>query len=392
MTKSSSDINASVRSSVVRVALLASILILALTIYSASYASPAHADPRGEPPAPEALPSYVAHGRPSTYAAVGDSYTSGYGLQPKVKSQPNSWPAIGCGQATVNFPRLVAADFGARYPGPTLEIKDASCRGVTTDQLLATDPITGNLPQLDAVNNVDNPVTPAVEKKTDLVTISLGINDINLIGLMNNCAAFLEDPPPPPSAPPANTNDPCNDFDSEYQTNRFFPSPEALDSLADEVAWNIADVRTKVPEARILVVGYQPIMPTISKEAADAQPVPTYLCPDVTLDNGTTENSLKIRSGDMAEYRKIEERLNGILKGQAERYGGIWPVDRGVRFVDILGDPYSAGHDVCKPQGTRWIEPRRGYVGLKSVLMHPNAAGHQNARRVIQHFIPKSIW
>ncbi|MBJ7459297.1 MAG: SGNH/GDSL hydrolase family protein [Thermoleophilaceae bacterium] len=383
MTTTAPDLNPTSGRHLVRTALLISIFSLALSLSAVVFAPLAKADPRGAPPAVESLPTYLPHGRPSTFTSIGDSYTAGLGIKDKVGSGSNPWASLYCGQSTNNFPRLVGADFGTRYPGPPVTVKDASCKSVTTDQLLAPDPTTGNQPQLDAVA-ADDPLTPTVDETTDLVTISLGINDIGLIGHMNRCAKYMEDLT---KTPPA-TNQPCKDLDTN---NYYFPSQATIDALADEVAWNIADVRTKAPGARILVVGYQPVMPTITLAEAELQPVPTYLCPDATV-KGVTRNTLKIRSGDMAEYRRLEVELNNILRDQAVRYGGVFPVDRGVRFVDILGEQYSAGHDVCKPQGTRWIEPRFGYDGASSIAMHPNAAGHQNARRVIQHFIPKSIW
>ena len=80
---------------------------------------------------------------PSSYVALGDSYTSGPGIPGQI---PESG---GCGRSDHNYPHLVAA---------ALEIDrftDVSCGSATTDHMAQAQPLPGGLtngPQLDALS------------------------------------------------------------------------------------------------------------------------------------------------------------------------------------------------------------------------------------------------
>lgn len=75
---------------------------------------------------------------------------------------------------------------------------------------------------------------------------------------------------------------------------------------------------------------------------------------------------------DTAFLDRLEVELNTMLKTQAQLAG--------VEFVDTYGP--SVGHDSCKSQSTRWVEPYTNPVG--ALRLHPNAKGHQQAAKAVR--------
>lgn len=327
----------------------------------------AAADPRGTPPPASALPAYQPHGRPAKLVALGDSFTGGLGVFPTILPAANPWAPIGCGQSELSFPRLVASDFGSRYPGEPVQLTDASCKSALTEHVSTTQVATGNRPQLEAVPT-DLSET-SVDESASVVLLSLGINDTGLVALIAACANYTT------------TNDAnLGSITNPCTANGMFAIDPLLSDVARNIAWNIVDIRRKAPGARIIVVGYLPIMPSLTTASGSA----LYPC----------RNSLAVRSGDVVELHKLERRLNAIMRVQAERYGGLPGTDstRGVQFADPRTQPGVEGHDLCRAPDVRWVEPRTGYVGPSSIRLHPNAAGHEFMRRVVQRHIPKSVW
>ena len=161
-------------------------------------------EPASVPPTASASPPAPF----TTYAAIGDSYTSGAGIAGS--------PTSGCRRAPGAYPALVAADLGVR-------LSDASCSGARTEHVTQpqpTDDGTANPPQLDAV-------APG----TDLVTVSLGFND----------AGFLR-----------NLVKPGRD------RSRSITRVPAIGARVEAV---VRQVQQRAPQARVLLVGYPQLAP-----------------------------------------------------------------------------------------------------------------------------------
>ena len=145
---------------------------------------------------------------PTTYAAIGDSYTSGAGTAGS--------PTSGCRRSPGAYPALVAAGLDA-------QLTDASCSGARTEHVSSpqqTDDGSANPPQLDAV-------APG----TDLVTVSLGFNDS---GFLRNLVK--------PGREPA----------------RSITTVPAIGARVESV---VRLVQQRAPQARVLVVGYPQLAP-----------------------------------------------------------------------------------------------------------------------------------
>lgn len=127
--------------------------------------------PATDTPAAATTPTAAATPRAATtlhgtYVALGDSYTAGLGV-------PSPTGAVaGCGQSTSSYPYLAARSL-------RLDLTDMSCSSATIADMTAAQP-TGagtNPAQLSALSS-----------GTALVTVSIGGNDIGIIGIVTKCA------------------------------------------------------------------------------------------------------------------------------------------------------------------------------------------------------------
>ncbi|MFF9078629.1 SGNH/GDSL hydrolase family protein [Streptomyces rubiginosohelvolus] len=105
-----------------------------------------------------------------------------------------------------------------------------------------------------------------------------------------------------------------------------------------------ANPQFDAPQARVLVVGYPAIVP----------------------DDGTScRATVPLAEGDFAWFRDKQKQLNSVLASEAGNGRDT--------YVDAYAP--SVGHDACKPQGVRWIEPEQT---AEAAGFHPNAAGHRS--------------
>jgi lysophospholipase L1-like esterase len=158
------------------------------------------------------------------YVALGDSYTSGVGLEPYVDSA--------CTRSDQGYPNLVTTALHIPH------LVDVSCAGASSKNLLQmqTTPTGTNAPQLDAVT-----------KDTDLVTLGLGLNDSGLsYALLYLCM-------------PVNgaTTPACATYLSRPQS--FLDA--AVRALGETVAADLNAIRKRAPKARVVLVGYPHFLP-----------------------------------------------------------------------------------------------------------------------------------
>ncbi len=246
-----------------------------------------------------------------TYAALGDSYTSGPGINPVDSSAPS-----GCGRSAANYPHLVATRLGLR-------LDDRSCAGAKTENVTTTSQFAGQPPQISALTGA-----------TKVATLSIGGNDNNTFrDVVTACIAA-------DSLTPIGT--PCKDrYGSTFV--------ETIRADAPVIGAAIAKVRQKAPGAKVFVVGYPDILP----HGSGCYP------------------QVPITTGDVAYVDGIERELNTVLRTQAQANGAV--------FVDTYTP--SIGHDACKPESTRWVEPL--ISGSSASSLHPNAAGMRATADVV---------
>jgi lysophospholipase L1-like esterase len=266
-------------------ALLAALLVVALPAPGTASAAPSYAN----------------------YVALGDSYASGPFI-PHQRTDP-----LGCFRSTRNYAALVADRLGAR-------LTDVTCGGATTEDMTAPqDVLLGpNPPQLDALR-----------PDTDLVTITIGGNDIGFADIILTCAADSALNP---------LGNPCT---RRYTAGGTDELAARIQALGPRLAAVLQGIAQRAPQAHVVVVGYLRILP------------PAHGCWPV----------VPISVGDVPYLDATQRRLNAELGARAAAAGAA--------FVDPY--PASRGRDVCQLPGVKWVE---GLLPTAPAFpVHPNAAG-----------------
>ncbi len=161
----------------------------------------------------------------TSYVAIGDSYTSGPGIEPYAPSAPPK-----CGQSERNYPHLVAKALN-------LSLTDVSCGGATTSD------------ETESQFEGQPPQDEALSESTEVVTIGMGGNDHGLFGkLLEGCTVLdvLEKAENPAA---------CKKGFSAFVKKTF-----AEDKPEQEAA--LQHIKALAPHAKVFVVGYPEIVDT----------------------------------------------------------------------------------------------------------------------------------
>jgi lysophospholipase L1-like esterase len=258
---------------------------------------------------------------PATAAAAGSPYVA-LGDSFTAGSgvlPPAAGAPLDCTQSARNYPHLTAQALG-------LSLIDRSCGGAQTKDMTASQ-FPDQPPQFDALN-----------ASTRVVTLGIGGNDNNLfISAIALCGAT-------DAADVANIGAPCKQTFGDY-----FNRQIAAD--APNIAQALQQLRARAPAARVFVVGY----------------------PDILPQSGNCYLRLPLTTGDVAYLDGVERNLNAMLRTQAAANGAT--------FIDTYDN--SIGHDACKPESVRWVEPLLPGGGALAPV-HPNAAGEAATAGVVQ--------
>lgn len=244
------------------------------------------------------------------YVALGDSYASGPGI-PAQRADP-----AGCQRSTHNYPAFLARALGIG------DYTDVSCGGARTDNMTAPQPVWPgpNPAQFDALR-----------PDTNLVTVTIGGNDINIGDLWLTCARLGSTDP---------LGNPCQRHITASGTD---PYAQRIATVAPKIARVLEGIRQRSPQARVLVVGYLRVLPS----AVGCYPV------------------LPIARGDVPYVDGVEQELTAMLARQANDHGAV--------FVDSY--THSLGHDACRQPGVNWVEGTTPTSAASP--FHPNALGMQ---------------
>lgn len=267
-----------------------------LVAAAALVASACAADPAPPaPPAPLSGPSYVA---------MGDSAAAA----PLVPSQA---APTGCLKSTNNYPSVLARSLGA------VSFTDVTCSGAQTEDLLSRSQVTRSGPV--------PPQVDAVRPDTELVTITIGGNDVDLSTNAAQCRrASLDVPPCSPA----------------FVVGGVDTVSRAIDDSAAGWGQLIDAVRAKAPAARVVLVGYG-----------------TFIRPQ-----GCFPAEL-INPVDAAYFQSKLDELGDRQRQLA--------AEKGIDYFDPR--PLSAGHDMCAPPAERYFE---GFVPANPAApLHPNGNG-----------------
>lgn len=252
------------------------------------------------------------------YVALGDSYTSA----PLVPN-PTGSPAL-CLRSTHNYPRDVRA---AIAPS---SFTDASCSGATTVDMTQSQSLgagESNPAQFSALGAGDA-----------LVTVGIGGNDANLIGVAEECVALDTLWP---------FGDRCK---AHYQSGGVDTEVQKIDSVQPLVAAVIQGIHARAPRAKVLVVGYPDGLP---QNGSNCYPIVPF------------------SDADVSWFNSLEIDLNAVLASAA--------AGNAATYVNTFSS--SIGHDACAGSGA-WVN---GLVPTSAAYpLHPNAAGESNMARQVE--------
>jgi lysophospholipase L1-like esterase len=258
-------------------------------------------------PTPAQSPAQAPVAAPGTgprYVAMGDSAAAA----PLVPQQ--AAPA-GCLKSTNDYPSVLARHIGAA------SFVDVTCSGARTEDLISR-----------AQPTRSGPVPPqldAVAPDTELVTVTIGGNDIDLASNAAKCRRTSLDEPP------------CS---PDFMVDGVDRISQAIDADAGQWSALLAAIRAKAPEARVILVGYG-----------------TYIRPAGCFP------VQPINPVDAAYFQaKIDE-----LDDRLQRVAAAHDVD----FYDTR--PMSVGHDMCAAPQDRYVE---GFAPAQPAApLHPNGTG-----------------
>jgi lysophospholipase L1-like esterase len=235
---------------------------------------------------------------------MGSSFAAGPGILPEEAGGPPK-----CERSTANYANLVAEQIGT-------DLTDASCSGATTADILADDQ-DGQPPQIDAVR-----------PGTQLVTVTIGGNDVDYFGSLSAYS--------------------CRDGGGRTcHAVNVGAIEHALSMLTRRLENVVRAIRARAPEARVLLVNYFTVLPGRGA------------CAGVPL-NGRHLALERALAADLAGDTAVAARASGAT------------------LVDLA--KASAPHNACSAQP--WVNtytPRPG-----DWPYHPNTAGMAGAARLIE--------
>ena len=242
------------------------------------------------------------------YTALGDSFAAG----PLI---PSPVGPLGCLKSSNNYGRI------AQRTLAFAEFRDATCSGAQTEDMFAAQDVSPggpNPPQLDSLSG-----------ETELVTLTIGGNDIGFSDLAQDCVAVWP------------FGSPCRDRytrGGDEISRRIELTRPKVDAVLDAIRARSSE------HAEILVVNYSAIVPHSGNGCWPRMP---------------------ITPADVRWLRSKHEELNAMLAQQA--------LANDAALVDVYGA--SHGRSACAGSGTRWVEP---YIpGNAAAPLHPNLRGMQ---------------
>ncbi len=245
-------------------------------------------------------PREAAAGPALRYVALGDSFTAAPGL-------PGS--SLPCLRSEENYPALVAEALG---DARRVSLEDRSCIGADTSSLSSVQQLGGG--------RVPSQVE-ALDRRTDLVTLSMGGNDDGFfLRLLTGCLGLS-----------GSAEVPCE------ATSLV----EGLDGVRQRLVDAVADVRRLAPRAQVVLVGYPLIVP----------------------EQGTCPG-LPEEAADREVARQANQALVDTVAAAA--------ADAGATYVDVARA--SRGHDLCSDDP--WVNGT-GSDPSGAIPFHPLPAGQQ---------------
>jgi lysophospholipase L1-like esterase len=283
-----------------------------------------------------------------TYLALGDSYSSGEGLEPFLPGAE-----LGCNRSPFAYPLLLRFETEAN-PSSRIPTVFRACSGAVTTDI--HDGIVGG-----AAAQTAQPIDTTVT----LVTITIGGNNVRFSDIVAQCmlrdacqdATYQQ--PSPILARPGITYPATADFGTWAE--------EAIEKhLVPQLAIVYDGLRAKYPEARIVVIGYPYLFPT------GGAPLNPFRADCMLVLN-------RVDEAERDALKALGQKLNDALFTQA--------YDSGVEYVSP--EYVWQGHEPCGSDGgyTNAILPVLKLKAISGGSFHPNVPGQQALARLVACYL-----
>lgn len=256
----------------------------------------------------------------SEYVALGDSFAAGPLIAPQEAGDP-------CFRSKRNYAHLLARALRVTT------FRDVTCSSATTDNILTT-PQKPSLPW-----NKRKAAVPiqlaALTRRTTLVTVTIGANDIGLAGLARTCINIL----------PLPLGKSCRATQTAGGVDR---GAARIDSVAPKIAATLDAIHRAAPRARVLITSYA----------------------DYVQHDGC------VRLQPM--YPADANYLQGLVVRLGELTRRVAAAHR-AEYVDFIGP--GQGHDGCQT-GRNWANILHIH-GMGGMPLHPTTLGEANFARIL---------
>ncbi|MCZ2815947.1 SGNH/GDSL hydrolase family protein [Modestobacter sp. VKM Ac-2984] len=237
------------------------------------------------------------------YVALGSSFAAGPGIDPILVPE--------CARSGRNYAQLAAERLG-------YDLVDVSSGGATIDDVLTR-------PQALLAGGTVPPQVDAVGPDADLVTVTVGGNDVDYLLTLLRCSS---------RADPAGVPLPAR---------AFFSTPvdpaavhAALAVLPDRLAQLVGEVRRRAPRARVVLVDYLTVVPEQATAGFPMSEEHRVLCADV---------GRRLEAATAAAAREVgAELVTASAASRDHAVGSREPWVTGWVFGDLLGGGVAPYH------------------------------------------------
>ena len=265
---------------------------------------------------------------PLRYIALGDSFSSGEGVPPFRPGTDQLFPVHDeCHRSFRAYPALIA---GRRSSPGTWGFW--ACSGATTADLTHTNHANpGEIAQLDRIA-----APGASDKRVDLVTLTIGGNDVGFGSAALNCvvARFLPG---------------LEACQSQWRAR----IQDAIAKLGTKLPAVYRAVHARAPDARILVLGYPDPFPRTTSQFSKCR--------------------LWLEPEDLRFFHDETERLNAVVRAAVLATTGA--------NLTYLAPTGFAGHDACSE--SPWFTGLIVSPTRFGESFHPNALGQRRLAKIV---------
>lgn len=283
------------------------------------------------------------------YVALGDSFSSGLGLPDPVSDSPSFYH-----RSTINFPHRVARTLG-------LTLKDATCAGATTSNVISS--------PLKYGKGSSPPQSGSLSSQTEVVTITIGGNDLGFVDATKSCVALGREGPLLLAKAPDCRSLFVRDGADELSQRIDSAVVHGTDAYPSGLEKTFATIAKKAPHARVFVIGYPTIMP-------DPSHIPAGGCfnarlAGTDLADAHAVNIFPFTDTDTRYLNSIEQKLDAAT-GTAARAAGF-------TYISLLHS--TAANSACAPVKERFLNgvsidrSSSGSVVLRAGSLHPDDLG-----------------